>query len=319
MSGYERMNDMTRYLGNGAYCYANSASMLLSTIGEDVEPGFFEVMTGFALGAFLSESNRIFFDSCSSSPDEGVNRAFDILGFHVQEKVKQDGALMPLDELREDLAVSPIMLGPLDMGHLTYNPNYRYVGGSDHYVLALDINVQEIMLHDPAGYPYVWLPLEQLDLAWKAERIKCSQGSYRYWLSPERIESPSVELVYERSLRLFQSRYKQQAIYGTDSNYVVGTNAILAKAEHIRSGNLVHGEIEHLIHFALPLGAKRAMDFSRFFAGSHTQLAHLKELQARLFGKCQSAAMLQEWCVLADTLEQLSEVEGEFEAAVTAL
>ncbi|WP_213484045.1 hypothetical protein [Thermobacillus xylanilyticus] len=52
---------MTAYLGNGAYCYSNSASMLLKTIGEDISPSLFEVLTGFSLGAFVeNESNLLF-------------------------------------------------------------------------------------------------------------------------------------------------------------------------------------------------------------------------------------------------------------------
>lgn len=86
------------YQGNGAYCYANSASMLLSRIGEEISPSYIEVLTGFSLGASLSEGGMIFFDNGSSSPAQGLNRAFEILGFRVIEKVREENKQIPLGE-----------------------------------------------------------------------------------------------------------------------------------------------------------------------------------------------------------------------------
>lgn len=59
---------MISYRGNGSYCYSNSASMLLSTIGEDVSPSLIEVLTGFSLGASI-EDDLLFFDNSITSPD----------------------------------------------------------------------------------------------------------------------------------------------------------------------------------------------------------------------------------------------------------
>lgn len=45
------------YVGNGPYCYANSAAMLLESAGESIEPRLGEVLSGVGLGAFwLAES-----------------------------------------------------------------------------------------------------------------------------------------------------------------------------------------------------------------------------------------------------------------------
>lgn len=54
---------MSVYYGNGAYCYANSASMLLSTIGEEISPSLIEVLTGFSLGAAI-EPHKLKLLSC---------------------------------------------------------------------------------------------------------------------------------------------------------------------------------------------------------------------------------------------------------------
>ena len=310
---------MTIYQGNGAYCYANSASMLLSTIGENISPTLIEVLTGFAWGASLSQNNMIFFDNGASSPDQGINRAFEILGFHVIEKVCGEKEQIPLEELRKDLSKSPVMLGPFDMGYLTYMPNHQYLGGCDHYVLALNMNEKEVLLHDPAGYPFVCLPFEQLELAWKAEQITCSQGSYRCWVSPKRISNPSLDDIYDKAIQLFRSSYDDQHKFALQGNHLTGRNAIRFKAEQIRNESFVDGEIGHFIHFAFPLGARRALDFSLFFSGRHEELKKLKEQQARLFGTCQTLAMSKKWVEVAETLEFLADVEGKIESTILTM
>ncbi|MCY9514971.1 hypothetical protein [Paenibacillus apiarius] len=310
---------MTIYQGNGAYCYANSASMLLSTIGEHVSPSLIEVITGFALGASFSQNGMIFFDNCASSPDQGINRAFEILGFHVNEKVCREEEQVPLEELRKDLSKSPVMLGPLDMGYLTYLPNHQFLGGCDHYVFALKMNETEVILHDPAGYPFVRLTFAQLESAWKAEKITCSQGSYRCWVSPERISNPSQDDIYDKAIQLFRSSYGDQHNFALQEQLLVGKNAIRFKAEQIRNESFVDGEIGHFIHFAFPLGARRALDFSMFFSGRHERLTELKETQSRLFGTCQTLSMLKKWEEVAVTLELLADVEEEIESTILSL
>lgn len=311
---------MSVYYGNGAYCYANSASMLLSTIGEDISPSLIEVLTGFALGASIEvDNNLLFFDNCTSSPDKGINHAFKILGFNVIEKVCKEGGLMPLNELKDDLTRSPVMLGPFDMGHLTYNPNHHYLGGSDHYALALDFNDKQILLHDPAGFPYVWLPFEQLELAWKAETITWSDGSFRAWSSPIRVSNLSSEEIYEKAIQLFKASYQDQNNFVVKEKRLVGKEAIRIKAAQIKDGNIITGEIGHFIHFAFPLGARRALDFSIFFKDRNEELASLKDKQAQLFGKCQTFAISKKWNEVSQTLELLADVESDIESAILSI
>lgn len=312
---------MTNYTGNGAYCYSNSASMLLSSAaGEDISPSLIEVVTGFALGACIDEGNSyLFFDSCASSPDKGINHAFKILGFQVTEKVCQDGESMPLNELKRDLARSPVMLGPFDMGYLTYHPNHRYLGGSDHYVLALDFNDDGVLLHDPAGFPYVWLSYEQLEKAWRAEAITVSFGSFRSWVSPVRTSNPSSEEIYENAVQLFIASYREQNRLAARDNKLTGKDAIRWKASLIRSGNIDDGEKGHFIHFAFPLGARRALDFSNFFSNRNEQLAYLKKKQAQLFGQCQTFAMTDQWDEVAQTLDLIAAAEHDIETAILSL
>lgn len=47
------------YIGNGHYCYSNSAAMFLSSIGENVSPQLVEILTGVGLGAMI-ENEKTF-------------------------------------------------------------------------------------------------------------------------------------------------------------------------------------------------------------------------------------------------------------------
>lgn len=299
------------YKGNGSYCYSNAVSMLLSVIGEDISPSLVEVTTGFSLGASLERNNMLFFDNGLSSPDKGVNLAFRTLGFSVVEQVSSMDARMPIDRLRRDLETAPVMLGPLDMGYLTYLPNHQFLSGCDHYILALEMGDNEVLVHDPAGYPYVWLSLEQLEHAWKAENIPWSSGAFRYWKTPKRIAFPSDDEIYHKSLQLFKDAYQKQRL---QPNF--GGKAIRIKAKQLLDSQVSLDERGHLTHFAFPLGSRRAIDFSYFFEERNILLSSLKEEQAKLFGKCYRYASSQRWMDVAETLYELADIEFKFEEAL---
>ena len=54
----------------------------------------------------------------------------------------------------------------------------------------------------------------------------------------------------------------------------------------MRDGLQRPGQRGHLLHFALPLGTKRALDFAGFFDDLSSSLAQLKRRQAGRFGAC---------------------------------
>ena len=71
-----------------------------------------------------------------------------------------------------------------------------------------------------------------------------------------------------------------------------------------------------MVHFSFKLGARRALDFGSFFGSKHPELAALKQKQAELFGALQSSAVQRKWTHVADSLEQLAQVETEFRDAL---
>lgn len=306
---------MTNYMGNGAYCYANSAAMLLSSIGEKVEPSFLEVIGGFSLGAFRTLNDMLYFDNCTSSPDLAVTKAMSILGFNVQESVQELGTAMRLDDLKESLQEGPVMIGPLDMGKLVYNPNFPNLGGCDHYVLILKLEGDEVLIHDPAGFPNVFLTLDKLEEAWRHE-FPWSTGVYRKWWRPERVEHPDPEETYRRACAWFQSLVIEQNQDIAAHQGRTGYSAILHKADQIRGGEIDDSEWANYVYFTMPVGSRRAQDYGVYFEKIHPVLSALKYAQSLQFGECQSRLVSRDWEAAATMMRRLAQTEAMIEAEI---
>lgn len=314
---------MVPYIGNGFYCYANATAMLLAASGENVSPSLLEVLCGVGLGAmWRPEAKIIFFGNLATPPDVGVSQALDLLGFRFTERASETTAPPPFAALRADLAQSPAVLGPLDMGFLRYNPFCAEFGGADHYVLAYDMDDQEVYLHDPIGFPHVALSLADLAPAWQAERIAYHRGSYRYWTAVQRYARPTDEELYTRAIQAFQAAYRKSEHLTAQEpwakDWVLDRAAIRQCADHVRSGGVAPNLKAHLANFVLQMGARRALDFAFFLAPHSPALAAWKDKQAQLFGRSHTIAVRESWALLADTLQELADTEEEFRARLLA-
>ncbi|MXX19666.1 MAG: hypothetical protein F4X03_12475 [Dehalococcoidia bacterium] len=307
---------MLGYIGNGPYCYANSAAMLLDSVGETIEPRLLEVLSGVGLGAFwLAESQTLFLSGWASMPDVGLSRAFGLLGFKVAEEAESDGAPMPAEALARQLDDGPVLLGPLDVGELPYQPDSQGGNGVDHFVLALGFEGDEVVLHDPDGYPAVPIALEALDRAWKADLIEYRRGSYRRWHSPVRVESPAPEEISGMAIQSFAQAYGESRAT-VPSGVAIGPDAVESLAATLRAGDLGEQGLEHLRRFALPLGVRRALDYAWFLRDVDSELADLKSRQALCLGRAHAAAVQGDCELLARHMSTVAEQERQVEAAL---
>jgi hypothetical protein len=294
--------------GSVPYCYANSVATLLSAQGEQVYPGLVEVLTGVGLGAVETPDGRTWLSTTPQNVPQGVDKALELLGFAATAPAGPDD--VPVGELlRADLATGPVMLGPLDMGHLTYIPWHRMLSGSDHYLVAHAVDGERAYLHDPAGFPHTALGLDDLARAWRAERIGYAGGPFRRWLDLRRIASPTGGQLYDGALAYFGSVYRDRPS---------GGGVVRALAKRLRPGQVDEGERGFLTAFTFPLGARRALDYGAFFErGGDAELSAAKQGQARLLGDCLLAANRGDWSRVADALDALAELEDGFERAFT--
>lgn len=301
------------YIGNGAYCYANSTSMLLSGIGENVSPSLIEVLTGVGLGATLMKNkNLLYFNNQFLLPDLGLTKALDLLGFKYRTKVFDKPEDFPLDELRNDLKTSSAVIGPLDMSLLIYNPDHKNLKGADHFVLAYGIDEKFLYLHDPTGFPHVFIPLGRLKESWQAKGVSYKKGYYRYTFAPKRVESPSAKEMYRKALDFFKVLYRGGEVETDRSKFSIGREAINEFSKYIQDKGLNEKERGHLVYFALPLGAKRATDYSKFFEPFNKELSQLKYKQSQVFGFSHTYAAYEDWNSLVRTFKNLGEIEEQF-------
>jgi len=302
------MNKNIPFFDSYWYCYSNSTAMLLGSFGENISPKLIEPLTGVGLGAmFHKKSGLPFFSGLKGLPDLGVSKALEILGFGFEEKYKEDEFDFPIEELKKDLEESPVVIGPLDMSFLAYNPKRPKVTGVDHYVLVYEITDEKVFLNDPAGYAQVWLSIENLKSAWKAEKIGYRRGFYRSWTKPRRLSRPTDKEIYNKATEWFKTKYD-----GSNEN----EKAILHLASLAKQKALKPKQVGHLSGFAFPLGVKRALDYALFFGNRNEEVKNLKLSQAKKFGLAQTSIMSEDWDNLSNDLEKLAEIEMQLKEII---
>jgi hypothetical protein len=77
-------------------------------------------------------------------------RLLETLGFdHTMHSFAAPGPA--LAALGTALATGPTVVGMLDAGFLTYDPDHGYKRGADHAIVALALTEREIVVHDPTA------------------------------------------------------------------------------------------------------------------------------------------------------------------------
>ncbi|WP_314614689.1 hypothetical protein [Streptomyces stackebrandtii] len=159
---------MLGYVGSGPYCYTNSLAMMLG--GEAPSTAVIETLTGSPFGAQLIAGSLPLFDPYGWHPEVGLDAAIALLGWSCK---RSDGGTPAeaLERLRAACSRGPVLVGPVDMGLLLYQPGTPNADGGDHYVVVLAADQDRVELHDPHGHPYATLPTQAFLSAWEAKAI----------------------------------------------------------------------------------------------------------------------------------------------------
>lgn len=302
---------LTAYAGNGAYCYSNSLHMCLQHAGMPHLPpvSLVECMTGMPFGAcFLKREAPLFLPSHASiDPHHGLTRALAILGWTC-EVWQGDEAETALVVLQEALHTGPVLLGPLDMGFLPYDPNHMHKRGADHFLVALECAADRVQVHDPQGYPCAVLPVVDLMRAWSATDLGYAPCAYTLRGSFREQRRVSQEHMLNDTLRTAQELTRTTptgpVAYGGAAAFTLAAEVL----RHRPSGDF----IALLTHFSLPLGARRCLDAAGFLTVvGQTTAARLMMDKAEAFGQAQYAAVQQGWQRTAELFEHLAQVEAQ--------
>lgn len=291
------------------YCYANCVAMLLGSAGENISPFLIEPLTGVGLGAFMSEDGMPFFSGLAGEPDRGISKCLEILGFSFEENFSKISSYRPFVKLKGLLNESPVILGPLDMSYLAYNPYRPKFRGVDHFILAYKIEENKVFVNDPAGYLNVFIPFENLQKSWKAEAVSYRKGYYRYWAKPKRLRDPEPNEIYREAMNFFRSLYLESENLAKKRNRKIDEESIREISVLAKERKLKPPQIGFMSGFSLPLGAKRAFHFSQFFQNHNEKLSRLKFEQSRLFGQAHTFATQKDLKNLSSALENIADLE----------
>ena len=298
---------MQMYSGDVSLCYSYSLAMALDAYGYDYKAEFLEAIMAMGNGASIVKEDDqhplVFFDN--GMPDLSISHSLKILGFDYEDFYLKGGAEVDLEEIKRKLETflfnGPVVLGPLDMGHLTYNPNHTILYGVDHFVTVYDIDDQYLYLHDPAGFACMKVAFNDILEAWKAEAIDYKRGAYSMWGNFRKDKSPSQTQIYQETARIMRARY----LDGQSNVLECYSKAV---AEH--GLNTEQKQLHQ--YFSFKLAAVRNLYLSKFLKDHDPEGARLKEELATLFGQAHLSCLKEDYQELAHLLYQIAEVDGRF-------
>ena len=298
---------MQMYFGDVSLCYSYSLAMALDSYGYDFKADFLEAIMVMGNGASIVKEDDqhplVFFDN--GMPDLSISHSLKILGFDYEDFYLKDGAEVDLEEIKRKLETflfnGPVVLGPLDMGHLSYNPNHTILYGVDHFVTVYDIDDQYLYLHDPAGFACMKVTFNDILEAWKAEAIDYKRGAYSMWGNFKKVKSPSQTEIYQETARIMKNRYL---------NGQSGVLECYAKAVAENGLNTEQKQLHQ--YFSFKLAAVRNLYLSKFLKAYDPEGARLKEELASLFGQAHLSCLKEDYQELAHMLYQIAEVDGLF-------
>lgn len=298
---------MQMYFGDVSLCYSYSLAMALDGYGYDFKADFLEAIMVMGNGASIVKEDDqhplVFFDN--GMPDLSISHSLKILGFDFEEFYVKDGAEVDLEEIKGKLETflsnGPVVLGPLDMGHLTYNPNHTILYGVDHFVTVYAVDGQHLYLHDPAGFACMKVAFSEIIEAWKAEAIDYKRGAYSMWGNFKKVKSPSQTQIYQETARIMKDRYLDGQ-----------SNVLESYAKAVSEHGLNTEQKQLHQYFSFKLAAVRNLYLSKFLKDHDPEGARLKEELATLFGQAHLSCLKEDYQELAHLLYQIAKVDGRF-------
>jgi len=275
---------MHRYIGSGPYCYSNSLAMILGE--SEYEPGVIEVLTGSPFGFELLAGRLPLFDPYGWDPDQGLDAAIDLLGWACRREGAEDEP-EAIGKLRDALVHGPALVGPVEIGLLVNHPEFGQPIGSDHFVVVLAVDDEQVRYHDPHGLPYATLPVPEFLAAWRADTIAYKTTRYTLRSRFRRVRPVSEEEALLACLPRAAAWLAQRDDVDVPPGTIGGERGTERLAEMVLAG-LDPGTHGHLVYFAIRVGARRLADAATALARlGRTDAAEVAGGQARLVGSLQ--------------------------------
>jgi hypothetical protein len=171
------------YTGWRTDCYATSLGMILSRKGHPKPVPYIDCLTTLPFGPFVYHT-KIGFAVMEVNSERGLDFALPLLGYECTLTFGNSGEAV--ETLKKNLREDWVLLGPFDMGYLTYDPFCKRKKGADHYVVAVDSDDDSIWINDPEGFVEVPVPWRDFAKSWEAKAIQYKKGPYTQRLLGEK-------------------------------------------------------------------------------------------------------------------------------------
>jgi hypothetical protein len=292
------------YVGSGPYCYANSLAMLMGADGAGASA--VEVLTGSPFGFHLG-GGLAWFDPLGWDPGIGLDAALDLLGWTC-ERASGGSATDAVERLRG--ADGPVLVGPVEFGLLRHHPGSGEVLDSDHFMVVTAVTDDLVHFHDPHGFPFATLPVDEFTAAWESVTFEYPAEPFTMRSRFRRVREVAVVDALRASL---PTARRLLTPVGESPADAVDRFAGLVAA------GLTARHAGHLVHFAVRVGARRLADAATWLARlGHAGAAAVAERQARLVGGLQHPLVHDDRDAVTALLARLSPTYAELDAALAA-
>ncbi|HEY0755986.1 MAG TPA: BtrH N-terminal domain-containing protein [Ktedonobacteraceae bacterium] len=306
---------MVPFAGEMSYCLIKSMQMVLAYRGREYPIAWLETVSGEPFGFVYIRDKESFFAVDGYAYHEAGEHLLRTLNYsYTYTGATNDEEA--LARLEGALKSGPVVVGMLDMGYLTYMPEHRNLRGVDHAIVVLALQPDVVVVHDPAGYVAVPLPLDDFLAAW--QRDIYTGKPYGLWQIGQQGEAPADEAIWQRTLARARENFKREAeeLFPGGPIVLYGPAGMRSLASDIQSWPKI--SLGMLPHFSWRVSGQRCQASAAYLHAKLPEAAAIRWEESQLYGQLQRASAFNERAVLCALLEQLAEREEAFIAALLA-
>lgn len=298
--------------GRMSYCLIKCLQMVLAAQGHRYDLPWLECVSGQAFGFVYVRDGEHFLALTGDRYHLAGEHLLRTLHYSYTYTGSAD-SVAALARLEDALTHGSAVAGMLDMGYLTYDPSHRDKRGSDHAVVVLALQHETVLVHDPAGYVAVPLPLADFLAAW--QRDVYTGKPYGLWQIGQQETPLTDEAVWEQTLahaRANLTRMKGTMADGTPLLY--GPEAMRQLAADLRAWP--ERPLGSMPYFQWQVSAQRCLDSAFFLQERLPLAAAIRWEECQLYGQLQYASATNQRALLPEMVERLADAEARFIAAL---
>jgi len=187
--------------------------------------------------------------------------------------------------------------------------------GADHFVVVLDVNDERVLIHDPHGYPYAEVPIDDFTTAWRAETVSYGDPytmRTNFVKVADVSDADAIRSVIPTAIERLSMRTDLEMPPGS-----LGNGEAAERVARMIEAGAGDGLREHLIYFAIRVGARRPSDTADcLLLAGYTAAAEIAAGQARLVGSLQHPMVTGNLPPAAAALRELAPTYDRLRAAL---